>query len=177
MAKTRKQKAKSVEALEENLSKAKTVIFFDFTHLTVNAMQDLRKRLQKDDAVLQVVKKTLFHLALGKNKDLAGLEEEIKVSGPLALTFGRGDESAAPKTLAKFQKEHKDFMILGGILGGKFLAGERVLALAKLPSLEAMRGQTVGTIAAPLSGFANVLACNIRNLIYVLKNISEKSVA
>jgi len=57
------------------------------------------------------------------------------------------------------------------------LRAEQVLALAKLPGREEMRAQAARTIAAPLAGFVNVLAGNIRNLIYVLKNISEKSAA
>ena len=177
MAKTRKQKEKNITELEKNLDKMKTVVFSDFTHLTVSDMQDLRKRLKQSKADLMVAKKTLFHLALGKNKDLAGLSEEVKVTGPLALAFGYEDESAPAKILAKFQKEHKDFKILGWILDYRFLRAEQVLALAKLPGREEMRAQAARTIAAPLAGFVNVLAGNIRNLIYVLKNISEKSAA
>jgi len=51
---------------------------------------------------------------------------------------------------------------------GKFLAAEDVKVLAALPSKEQLRGQLVGTIAAPLSGFVNVLAGNVRGVLNVL---------
>jgi len=63
---------------------------------------------------------------------------------------------------------------LGGILEGKFLSKEEVLALAKLPSKQELYAKVVGSLNAPISGFVNVLAGNIRGLVNVLKAIEEK---
>ena len=48
-------------------------------------------------------------------------------------------------------------------------------ALAKLPTKEELLAKLVGTLNAPISGFANVLAGNLRGLVQVLKGISEKA--
>jgi len=44
----------------------------------------------------------------------------------------------------------------------------QVKQLATLPSKDELRGQLVGTINAPVSGFVNVLAGNLRGLVQVL---------
>ncbi len=62
---------------------------------------------------------------------------------------------------------------MGGLLGFKNLSQEEVVALSKLPSKEELLAKFVGTINAPVSGFVNVLAGNLRGLVQVLKAVSE----
>jgi len=62
---------------------------------------------------------------------------------------------------------------VAGILGDKAISKEEVIALAKLPSKEEMLARFVGTINAPVSGFVNALAGNLRNLVQVLKAVSD----
>jgi large subunit ribosomal protein L10 len=54
------------------------------------------------------------------------------------------------------------------------MSADEVMALAKLPSKQELLAKLVGTINAPVSGFVNVLAGNIRGFVQVLKAISEK---
>ncbi|EKE18810.1 MAG: hypothetical protein ACD_9C00226G0001, partial [uncultured bacterium] len=49
-----------------------------------------------------------------------------------------------------------------------------VKALAKIPSKEQLLGQLVGTLNAPISGFVNVLAGNLRGLVQVLNAVKEQ---
>jgi len=49
-----------------------------------------------------------------------------------------------------------------------------VTQLAALPTKDQLRAKMVGTIAAPLSGLANVFAGNIRGLVNVLNAHREK---
>jgi len=53
------------------------------------------------------------------------------------------------------------------------LPKEKVIELAKLPAKPQMLGVVVGTIAAPLSGFVNVLAGNLRGLVNVINSIKD----
>ena len=67
----------------------------------------------------------------------------------------------------------ENLKIVGGILGTKELTAEEVQALAKLPSKEELLAKLVGTLNAPVSGFVNVLAGNLRGLVNVLKAVAD----
>jgi large subunit ribosomal protein L10 len=47
-------------------------------------------------------------------------------------------------------------------------------ALAKVPDKQELYAKLVGSLNSPISGFANVLAGNLRSLMYVLKAVEEK---
>ena len=60
------------------------------------------------------------------------------------------------------------------MLEGRFIDAAKVKALAELPSKQQLLGQLVGTLNAPISGFVNVLAGNIRGLVTALNAIKEQ---
>jgi large subunit ribosomal protein L10 len=61
-----------------------------------------------------------------------------------------------------------------GELGEKALSAEDVAALSKLPSLLELRSQLVGTLVAPISGFARALSGNLSGLVRVLQQVAEQ---
>lgn len=167
---TKDQKKNIVKDLAEKIKSSKSVVFSDFKGLKVKDMTSLRRELRKEGADMKVIKKTLIDLAL---KD-AGVEMDTKkFEGQIAVAVSE-DEVAAAKIIAKFAKANENIKIVGGILGVKELAKEEVLALAKLPSKEDLLAKLVGTLNAPVSGFVNVLAGNLRGLVTVLKAVADK---
>ena len=167
---TKDQKKNIVKDLAEKIKKSKAVVFSDFKGLKVKDMTDLRRELRKEETDMKVVKKTLIDLAL---KD-AGVELDTKkFEGQIAVAVSEKDEVAAAKIIAKFAKANENMKIVGGILGTKALAKEEVVALSKLPSKEELLAKLVGTLNAPVSGFVNVLAGNMRGLVTVLKAIGD----
>jgi large subunit ribosomal protein L10 len=169
---TRQQKEEIVKELAQKIKDSKAVVFSDFKGLTVSDMTTLRSELREKEIDFKVLKKTLMTIAL---KD-AGIEMDItKMEGQIAVAVSAGDEVEASKIIAKMAKVNENLKIAGGILGDKVLSQEEVVALSKLPSKDELLAKLVGTLNAPISGFANVLAGNIRGLVQVLKAVSEKS--
>lgn len=168
---TKDQKKNIVKDLAEKIKNSKSVVFSDFKGLKVKDMTDLRKELRKEGTDMKVVKKTLMNLAL---KDAGIGIDTTKFEGQIAVTISEKDEVAAAKIIAKFAKANENLKIVGGILGTKILDKEDVAALAKLPSKEELLAKMVSSIKAPVSGFVNVLAGNIRGLVTVLKAVADK---
>lgn len=167
---TKKQKKEIVADLSEKLKNSKAAVFSDFKGLLVKDMMALRKELRKEKIDFKVAKKTLIELAL-KN---AKIDASVKnMEGQLAVAISQEDEVAAAKIMAKVAKENENLKILGGILEMKFLGKEEIMALSKLPSKDELLAKLVGTLNAPVSGFVNVLAGNIRGLINVLKAVAD----
>jgi large subunit ribosomal protein L10 len=133
-------------------------------------MMALRRELKKEGVDLKVTKKTLIKMAL---KD-AGFEIDArKFEGQLAIAISSQDEVVAAKIIAKTAKANENIKIVGGILGTKELTEEETKALALIPSKQELLAKLVGTLNAPVSGFVNVLAGNLRGLVNVLKAVAD----
>lgn len=175
MPKTKEQKRTILKQLNDKIVKAKSIIFTKYNGLTVKENEDLRLKLRQENNEYYVAKKTLFGLAL-KDKAIAGLDVN-KFAGQVAAIFGYSDEVSPAKIVGQFKKD-KDkegkIEFIGGILENKYIGASEVANLAILPTKQELYVKIVGSINAPVFGFVNVLAGNIRNLIQVLKAIGEK---
>lgn len=171
MAKTKDEKKQIVEQYEEKLKNANAFYVITPTKITPNEATELRKKLHEHKGSFNVVKNSLFKQALkNAKKELT----DISFEGENAVIFVQGESTEGAKALYDFMEEVEKGEIKGGMLATDELSKNEIVALAKLPTKEVLLGQTVGTIAAPLSGFVNVLNANLTNFVNVLKNISEK---
>lgn len=168
MALTQEKKEAVVANLVEHLSSSKITVMAQYTGLTVQESQELRAKARENGTTLLVVKNRLVKVAMSKvdslkDVDTSGLE------GQLMYAFNNEDEVAPAQVLANFAKEHPVIALKGAIdASGAVMDEAEVKHLASLPSKEQLHGQLVGTIAAPLSGFVNVLSGNLRGLMNVL---------
>ena len=78
----------------------------------------------------------------------------------------------AAKVLVNFAKENEKLVIIGGGLEEKPLTKNDVEALAKLPSLNDLRGKLVGLLQAPASKITRLTK---EPAAKVLRTISQKS--
>ena len=175
MPKSREQKKEIIAGLKDRIERSKAVVFTKFEGLGVKENELLRGKLREQSSEYFVAKKTLLDIAF---KDVEGLDPK-SFDGKVAAVFGYEDEVAPAKTIHTFKKElsaeEKDkIQFLGGILEGRFISSEEVMNLASLPSKQELYAKMVGSLNAPISGFVNALAGNLRNLVYVLKAIEAK---
>jgi large subunit ribosomal protein L10 len=174
MPKSKIQKGEIFRDLSEKIKKSKSMVFAGFNALGVKDNEALRAKLRSENSEYYVAKKTLLNLALKENK----LDINVRdFDGKVAAIFSYEDEVAPAKILGNFrkdkEKENKIFF-LGGILEGKLLSKSEVEALSALPSKTELYAKLVGSLNAPISGFVNALAGNLRNLVNVLKAIEEQ---
>jgi len=174
MPKSKIQKGEISRTLSEKIKKAKSMVFAGFNALGVKDNENLRTKLRAENSEYYVAKKTLLNRALQDNK----LDINVRdFDGKVATIFSYEDEVAPAKILGNFRKD-KDkegkIFFLGGILEGKLLSKKEVENLSALPSKTELYAKLVGSLNAPISGFVNALAGNLRNLVNVLKAIEEK---
>ncbi|MDD4995354.1 MAG: 50S ribosomal protein L10 [Patescibacteria group bacterium] len=171
MPKTRVQKENTVSDLVDKFSRTKSVVFADFQGLKMPEIDELRNQCLKQGISYSVAKKTLVRIALEK----AGVKEidPKSIEGSLATVFGFEDEVAPAKLLATFSRAHEALKIKAGILEGRLIPFEEVMKLSKIPSRLELYAMLVRTMNGPVSGFANVLAGNLRKFMYALNAIKE----
>lgn len=168
---TKEQKEELVSQVVSDIQSSKALVFADYKGVPVKELTELRRELMNAGSRWQVLKKTLLHIALQQSNVKV---EGRTLSGQVGVAYSH-DEVTAAKILSDFKKKHKDlaFTIQGGALGAKALTTEEVISLAKLPSQDELRGQLVGVLAGPLSGFVRVLNGNTQSFVRVLKAIGE----
>ena len=173
MPKTRSEKEQIIAELSEKLSRMKSAVFTQVSGYTMEDANSLRAKGLTQNVDLFVAKKTLLARALEAN----GFKvTEKDFDGSILTSVGYGDEIAAAKLMAQFAKDREGISIVGGILEGRMVDGAAVKQLATLPSREELLAKLVGSINAPVSGFVNALAGNLRNVVYVLSAIKEAKV-
>ncbi|MFH1089212.1 MAG: 50S ribosomal protein L10 [Candidatus Uhrbacteria bacterium] len=172
MAKTRVQKQATLDKLTEKLRRTKAMAFASVSGFTMKDADALRIEGRKVGVDVLVTKKTLLTIA-AKEVGISAIDTSL-LDGSILTAFGFNDEVAAAKLLAGLTKKKDTMKLLGGLLEGNFVGVEEVKKLAALPSKTELLGRLVGSLNAPVSGFVNVLAGNLRGLVTVLKAVQDK---
>lgn len=174
MAITRQKKTEIVNEVSELLSGSKMTVLMNYSGLGVKEFQELRRNAKEQGVKITVAKNRLVKLALKQNDTLKDVDASL-LTGQIGLAFGLDDEVAPAQVLAEFAKTHPALEFIGAYdQEGTTFTSDQVTELSKLPSKDVLRGQVVGTITAPLSGFVNVLSGNIRGLANVLNARKEQ---
>jgi len=172
MSITREQKKEIIKDLSNRFSNSKSIVFLGFQGLTVKENIELRRKLKSENIDYKVAKKTFIKRGL-KEAEIES-SEELNLEGPVAVAVGYDDEITPARLANEYSRENKKLKLLGGFVEAKYMDAAKIKSLALLPGKEQLRAQLVGTINAPVSGFVNALAGNIRGLVNALKAI-EKS--
>jgi large subunit ribosomal protein L10 len=154
----REEKAAAIAEIAEGLEEAEAIFAVDYRGISVPQAAELRQKLAEADAVFSVVKNRLAKRA-AEEAGTQGLDDLLV--GPTALTLIKGDAVTAAKAITNFNREHEILTYKGGLMDGQPLDTEGFTAIARLPGVDVLHGQLVGTIASPLTG----LAAGMSNLI------------
>lgn len=168
MALTRAKKEEVVGEIAELLGSSKLTVVAQYQGTGVKAMQELRAQARPNGTKLKVVKNRLVRRAMSQNDTFKDVDAS-PLTGQLLYAFNAEDEVAPAQALANFAKTQPSIQFVGAItVDGIFIGADDVKALASLPSKDQLRAQLIGTIGAPLSGFVNVMAGNVRGVLNVL---------
>ncbi len=170
MNRARTEKQQTVAALSESLKSAGLLVVVHQRGLNAAETLDLRRKMREGGASFKVVKNTLARIAL-KGTSFEGREDLLK--GPTAIGYS-ADPVAAAKVLSEYAKKNEKVKILGGALGAQKLDAAGVDALAKLPSLDELRGKLLGVLQAPAQKLAAVTQAPASKLARVFKAYADK---
>jgi large subunit ribosomal protein L10 len=163
-------KAEAIETLKGVFDNAGAVVVAHYSGSTVKELEDLRGRLRGQGAKLQIVKNTLAQKALAGR---AGEGASALFTGPVAIAYAPDPVSAA-KVTTDYAKGNDKFIVVGGVMGATVLDAKGVGALATLPSLDELRAQLVGLIAAPATRLATIITAPGAGLARVVNAYATK---
>jgi len=167
----RSEKKTFVSELEKIYQDSNSVIITHYHGLTVSQITNLRKALRENGASFKIVKNTLSKIA-ATNVKLTHDPEAF--SGPTAIAYSK-DPVAAAKGVVEFAKANDNLKVIGGIVNDKILNVGEVQQLAKLPSLDQLRGKIVGILQAPAANLARIVQAPAGSIARVIQAYSEKN--
>lgn len=156
------QKKQVVSDITEKFRSAKSVVLVEYNGLTVEKATELRNKCREAGVEYKVYKNTLMRFAF---EELGYKDITASLEGPNAVAMSFNDEISAARVTNDFAKTSNETVVIkAGIAEGKVMNADEVKALASVPTREVLLGQLAG-----------VLQANIRNLAYMLDQISKKN--
>ena len=155
----------------ENIYSHSSFVVAEYQGLTVSDITSLRKSLRKSGAGFRVVKNSLSQLAANKadKKDIVTI-----LNGPVGIAYSN-DAVSVSKSVVAFAKVNQKFKIVGGLIDEEMQDSAQIVALSKLPSIEAIRGKIIGTISSPASNIIGVLRAPAVQLVRALSLYASKN--
>ncbi len=148
----RSEKENFVSELKEEFKNSSSVIVAQYSGLSVNETEILRKEMRSNGAKFRVTKNRLTKLAISDTqfKDISNL-----FNGPTAIAYS-SDPIAPAKVAVSFEKKFENFKILGGGYNGEEIDKNKIDFLAKLPSLDELRSKLISLISTPAQKIASI---------------------
>lgn len=161
-----------LEEVKGNIDLSAGFVLAGYKSINANAFAGFRNRLVETGGDFFVIKKRVFVKAA---KDL-GINYSIKeLEGHVGLALAKDNFVGMTKALYGFNTENKEALtILGGHFEGKKISPQEVEQISKLPSMNEMRAQILGLLAAPMTQTLGVVQALLTSMIYCLDNKAKK---
>ncbi len=160
-----------IDKIKGDLQERDNTFLLTYSGVSSLSMNNFRKDLKRKNADLFVSRKSLTKLALEGDQFSKILES---LDGQTAFVWSDEDSVEISKLLVKFAKECDGVAVRGGVLQGEVLVADDVVRLSSLPSKDVLRAQLLATIQSPLTRLASALNAKTRDLLSILKQLSEK---
>lgn len=147
------KKKAQVAKLAAELKAAESIVFSDYKGLTVAQDTEMRAKFRKEGIHYHVVKNSLSIRAMHE----LGIKDIDEVfTGPTAIAYSTEDVVLAPRLIRESGEKFKKMGIKGGIIDGKSVSLEEIVALSYVPSRDVLYGQLAFMLLYPLTALAQV---------------------
>jgi large subunit ribosomal protein L10 len=170
----RDEKVTIVSELSESFNRAKLAVVADYCGLKVSEFQKIRIELRNCNSEIRVAKNTLLKRAVTDTGN-AALSDYF--SGTTAVIMAYADPVEPAKVVTKFANDNEKFKIRSAVLDGEKIGVDKLVALSKLPSKEALLGQLLSTWKSVPTGLVQVLSGVPRTFVYALQAIKDQKEA
>jgi len=176
MAKSKKQKKDLIDKYIDSINQSKGMVIVKTQKLSPNEVTGFKKAINEFDSKFNVVKNTLFKIALEKSEleNVDSLE-----TGSHSVMFMGEDIISPAKKLKDFIDETKidktnfKVTISAGFLDGDLLTSEQAKELSEMPNKEESISMILGILDQAVSGVANVLEDAPRSFVTILDQAFE----
>lgn len=166
------KKQETVAEIKDKIQRSKSIVIAEFKGLIVKEDTEIRREFRAANVEYKVLKNTLIKRALN---DLGYTQFDNDLNGTTSVAFSYNDEVAAAKVIVECGKKFAGKLnAKSGLADGNYIDAEGVKALAAIPSREILISKMLGSMNAPITNFAGVLAATLRSVVLAVKAIHDK---
>jgi large subunit ribosomal protein L10 len=169
------QKAQYIDDLAQDLSQANIVYLADTANLSVETINQLRRRCFQAGISLRVVKNTLLAKAMERveGRDYGQLPEVL--AGPTSVMFAEVGNAPA-KLIQEFRKKNDRPLLKGAYIEEAIFIGDNQLeALVAIKSREELIGDIIGLLQSPAKNVISGLKGGGNKIAGLLKTLEERA--
>jgi large subunit ribosomal protein L10 len=168
----RSEKVKFVEELTESFGTTPHVVLASFRGLTVNQVNDLRRRIGFAGGSFRVIKNRLAKRAAAGTA-VEPLSQSFR--GPCALASHGSDPVLLAKTIADFAKDNPQIELMAGLVDAREVVDAvGVRQLATMPSLPELRAQLLALVLTPATMLVRLIGTPATQIARVLDARRER---
>lgn len=171
----REEKAKYIDDLASELSSSNIFYLADTSGLTVDVVNQLRRKCFQSNIQMKVVKNTLLEKAMEKIEDKNFGDLKGTLAGATSIMFSEVGNSPA-KLIQEFRKKNAKPILKGAFIDEAIFVGDNQLeALATLKSKEEVIGDIIGLLQSPAKNVISGLKGAGGKIAGLLKTLEERA--
>jgi large subunit ribosomal protein L10 len=172
---TKEEKAKYIDDLSAELIEANVFYLTDTAELTVETVNNLRRKCFQSNIRLRVVKNTLLEKAMDRveNRDYGQLKDTL--SGQTAIMFSEVGNVPA-KLIEEFRKKNDKPILKGAYIDeAVFLGDDQLSMLSSIKSKDEVIGEIVGLLQSPAKNVISGLKGQGGKIAGILKTLENRA--
>ena len=171
---TKEEKSKYIDDLTAQLQDCNIIYLTDTAELTVEAVNNLRRRCFNANIQMRVVKNTLLEKAMDRveDKNFGDLRSTLK--GATSIMFSEVGNAPA-KLIKEFRKKSEKPILKGAYIEeGIYIGDNQLEALATIKSKEELIGDIIMLLQSPTKNVVSALQSGGGKLSGILTTLSER---
>ena len=175
----KEQKAEGVAEIKELIQGSEAMYLTDFSGLTVEEVNELRKEFYKSGVKYKVVKNTLTVRALQETEKYSKHVEKLTeiLNGPTGIVFAYDNPVSPAKIIKKFFDKIERPKLKVAVVEDEIYDSKKLNTLASLPTKEEVIAGILGSLDSPASGIVGSINAAMRDLFSVIEEVAKKRAA
>jgi len=172
---TKEEKAKYIDDLTAELTQAGVFYLADTSELSVEVINNLRRKCFQSGVTLKVVKNTLLYKAMERVEGIDYGQLSEVLAGPTSIMFAEVGNVPA-KIIQEFRKKSAKPLLKGAFVGEAIFIGDNQLeTLANIKSKDELLGEIVGLLQSPAKNVISALKGQGGKIAGILKTLEERA--
>jgi large subunit ribosomal protein L10 len=167
------EKADVIATFAKKFENSSALYLIDYTGITVEEVNELRREFRKLNVEYKVVKNTLAKRAIEEAEKFDKLKDYFV--GMTSIAICASDPIAPSKVIKKYKEKFNKLDLKAFYIENSFYEGSRLNDIASLPTKQEIVGGILVSLQSPISGIIGTIDAVMRDLVGVIDAIANKN--